>query len=63
MFGLFEDPKCPTCGRPARYTGASFPYPEWRCDHCCKENREKREREDEMKKLKQRVAQLEDKSD
>ena len=61
MFGLFKDPKCPHCGHELTYTGASFPYPEWKCTNCIKNNREKREQASEMADLKKRIKVLEGK--
>lgn len=62
MFGLFENPKCPNCGRELEPTYHAFPYPQWRCPYCIKENERINKDKQKIKELEERLKKLEDKN-
>jgi tRNA(Ile2) C34 agmatinyltransferase TiaS len=57
--GWFSNPNCPHCGSELEETGYCAPYPSWRCRTCIKANREKKEHEEELQSLRDRIARLE----
>lgn len=61
--GWFDNPRCPHCGGELQETGYCFPYPAWRCPTCIKRKKKEKERDEEMERLKARVAELEAKEE
>lgn len=61
MMGLFNNPKCPHCGSKLEPTYYAFPFPQWRCNYCIKQNEEREKDREEMEELKERIRRLENK--
>ena len=61
--GFFSNPDCPYCGHELEETGYAFPYPEWRCRTCIRNNRKEQGDKEEISKLKQRLELLEAKEE
>lgn len=59
--GLFSNPKCPQCGGKTVKTHAAFPFPQYRCNRCVRENKQKRKDEKRIKELEERLRRLEGK--
>lgn len=55
--GFFSNPKCSQCGREVVETGYSFPYPQYRCNFCMRDNHEKRELEKRITALEKTIEE------
>lgn len=53
--GWFSNPKCPQCGRESTKTGYAAPFPQYQCKPCKRDNAEKQELEDRIKRLEKKL--------
>lgn len=54
--GLFTK-YCPECGGKLERTGYAFPYPQWRCPNCIRNNKMKKRMDRLEKKLEKQEEQ------